>query len=115
MQSVKSAVLTALQTATGLSVYFTRPPTFTTLPVISYFEVNNIGSLFADDVEIGSSLTYQVDIWGNSSLTSYANSVNTAMTGLNFVRTLSQDLYEQDTKIYHKVMRFRLEISDPSF
>lgn len=121
MQSIKSAVLTALQTNTALSTlygqkfYFQYPPEFLNLPVGSYFEMNNAGNLFADNQEIGSEIIFQIDLWGNSSLTSYALGVDSSMTSLDFTRISSLDLYEPDTKIYHKAMRYRLDISDPNF
>lgn len=121
MLSIKSAVLTALQTSTALSTlygqkfYFHFPPDFTNLPVGSYFELENTGNLYADDQEIGSELIFQIDLWGKTSLTNYAIDVNNVMTSLDFSRISSQDLYEADERIYHKSMRYRLDISDPNF
>jgi len=121
MQSIKSAVLTALQSASALSTlygqkfYFQYPPDFLNLPVGSYFELDNTGNLFADNQEIGSEIIYQIDLWGKSSLTSYALGVDSAMTSLDFTRIQSLDLYENDSKIYHKSMRYRLDYSDPNF
>lgn len=121
MQSIKSAVLTALQTYSALSTlqgqkfYFHYPPDFLNLPVGSYFEVDNFGNLFADDQEIGSEITFQIDLWGKTSLTSYALAVDAVMTGLDFVRITSQDLFETDTKIMHKSLRYRRDYSDPNF
>lgn len=121
MQSIKSAVLTALQTNTALSTlygqkfYFQHPPDFLNLPVGSYFEVNNIGNLFADNQEIGSEITFQVDLWGNTSLSSYALGVDSTMTSLDFTRIQSLDLYEETERIYHKSLRYKLDYSDPGF
>ena len=121
MQSIKSAVLTALQTNSALSTlygqkfYFHYPPDFLNLPVGTYFELGNVGNIFADNQEIGSEIIFQIDLWGNSSLTSYALGVDSAMTSLDFTRIAAPDLYEKDTKIFHKSMRYRLDISDPNF
>ncbi len=119
MQNIKTTVLTALQTATALSTltgfYFQYPPDFTDLPLLTYFEVDNIGNLYADDQEIGSEIVFQIDLWSQASLSSYALAVDDIMTGLGFARITSQDLYEVDTKIYHKVMRYRIDYSDPDF
>lgn len=121
MLSIKSAVLTALQTSTALSTlygnkfYFHFPPSFTNLPVGSYFEVDNIGNLYADNQEIGSEIIFQIDLWGKTSLTNYALAVDSVMTTLDFTRITSQDLFENDTLIYHKSMRYRLDISDLNF
>lgn len=121
MQSIKSAVLTALQTATALSTlygqkfYFHYPPDFLNLPVGTYFELDNTGNLYADNVEIGSEIIYQIDLWGKSSLTALAKAVDDVMVGLDFNRTFSTDLFETDTKIIHKSMRYKLNYSDPNF
>ncbi len=119
MQNLKSTVLSALQTATALSTltgfYFQYPPSFTALPLLSYFEVDNIGNLFADNQEIGSEIVFQIDLWSKSSLSAYALAVDAVMTGLDFVRVSAQDLYEDAEHIYHKAMRYRRDYSDPSF
>lgn len=119
MLSIKSAVLTALQTNTSLSTlngfYFSHPPDFTNLPVLSYFEVDNIGNLYGDNQEIGSEFVYQIDLWHSASLTALAAGVDSALKTLDFARIQSMDLYENDTLIYHKSMRFRLDYSDPNF
>lgn len=121
MLSIKSAVLTALQTATALStlqgqkVYFFHPPDFANLPVASYFELDNTGNLYADDEEIGSEFTYQIDLWGKTSLTALAQAIDDVMTGLDFNRIASRDLYENDTKIIHKLLQYRLDYSNPDF
>lgn len=119
MQNLKPAVLSALQTATALSTltgfYFSYPPDFTNLPLLSYFEVSNVGDLFADDQEIGSEIIFQIDLWGKASLSNYAIAVDSAMATLDFTRIYATDLYETDTKIFHKAMRFRRNYSDPNF
>jgi len=119
MQNIKTTVLTALQTATALSTltgfHFQYPPDFTNLPLLSYFEVDNIGNLYADDQEIGSEIVFQVDLWGKTSLSNYALAVNSAMVTIDFARIQSLDLYEVSDKIYHKVMRFRHDYADPNF
>ena len=128
MQSVKSAVVTALQTSsalttllgTGQRILFQRPigEATATFPRITYFEVDNRGNLFADDQEIGSEIIFQINLWGTASLTAIAkevDSIMTNMTDLDFVRVSAPDLYEQDTKIHHKPMRYRLDYSDPDF
>ena len=119
MQNLKSTVLSALQTATALSTltgfYFQYPPDFINLPMLSYFEVDNTGSLYADDQEIGSEITFQIDLWGRAGLSNYKNAVNTIMTGLGFSRKASPDQYEKDAQIYHSPMRFQIQVSDPDF
>lgn len=121
MQNIKTTVLTALQTATALATlqgnkfYFHHPPDFTNLPVGSYFELSNSGNLYADDIEAGSEIIFQIDLWSKTSLSSLALAVDDVMVGLDFNRVLSEDLFEIDTKIYHKSMRYRIDYFNPSF
>jgi len=121
MLSIKSAVLTALQTNSAMSTlygqkfYFSNPPDFLNLPVGSYFELDNTGNLYADDQEIGSEIIYQIDLWSKASLTAYALGVDSAMTSLDFSRIQSLDLFETDTRIFHKSMRYRIDLSDFNF
>lgn len=125
MQSVKSAVVTALQTSTALTtllgtgerIFFHYPADSETtiFPRITYFELDNQGSLYADDQEIASEITFQIDLWSKTSLTGIAKEVDTIMTGLDFVRISAPDFYEKDTKVHHKPMRYRLDYSDPDF
>jgi hypothetical protein len=122
VQNIKSSVLSALQTATALStlngVYFFYPPNFIGLSAsvtLSYFEVDNLPNLFADNQEIGSEIVYQIDLWSKISLSNYTLAVDAVMTGLDFARITAQDLYEKDNSIYHKAMRYRKDHSDPNF
>ena len=118
MQNLKPTVLTALQTASALSTltfYYFYPPDFTNLPCGSYFELDNTGNLYADNQEIGSEIIFQIDLWGRDSLSDYAIAVDTAMTGIDFVRIAAVDLYEQAEHIYHKSLRYKIDYSDPTF
>lgn len=124
MQSIKSAVLTALQTSTALTtllgsgtrIFFQYPDSAgsTLFPRITYFELDNFGNLFADDQEVGSEIDYQIDVWSKASTTAIAKEVDSIMTALDFVRQSAPDLYETDTKIFHKPMTYRLEYQDPN-
>lgn len=119
MQNIKSTVLSALQTATALATltgfFFNYPQDFINLPVLSYFELDNKGDLYADNIEIASEMIYQIDLWGRQNLSNFGLGVNSAMTSIDFARISSIDLYEQDVKLYHKSLRFRLDVSDPNF
>jgi len=121
MLSIKSAVLTALQTNSAMSTlygqkfYFHFPPDFLNLPVGSYFELGNVGNLYADNQEIGSEIIFQIDLWGKTSLTNYALGVDSAMTSLDFTRIQSIDLFETESKIFHKSLRYKIDISDFNF
>lgn len=110
MINLKSNVYSALNAITAISdrVYFFYPDDFTTLPCVSYYEITNKETAGADDDEYQSEIEFIVDVWSKSSseISSIALEVNTAMQGLGFKRTASRDMSEQDTKIYHKNMKF---------
>ena len=121
MQNIKESVVSALKTYTALTtlvsdrIYFHYPNDFTTLPAISYFEMSNVGDLYADDVEIGSEIVFQIDIWSTTSTSAIALLVDIVMVAEGFTRSASIDLFEKDTKIHHKSMKYRTDISDPNF
>lgn len=121
MENIKASVVSALKTATALytlvadRIYFHYPDDFNTLPAVSYFEYNNSPDLFADDVEIGSEIIFQVDVWSTASTSAIALVVDDVMVSEGFTRASARDLYEPDTKIHHKSMLYRTDYLDPDF
>lgn len=98
----------AQQLGTGTRIHFQYPLGFddNNLPCITYKEEDNVGELFADDEELGANISFIIDVWGKQSISAIIIKVNEIMNGLGFYRVKSQDLYENDTQIYHKAMRF---------
>lgn len=105
MISKKEDIMTALQTIA--ETYQSFPNTFTTMPCISFYEMDNSEAQHADDKEIASKLEYVIDIWSNASTTSLTNQVNEKMQELGFKRTQCIDQYEKDTGIHHKHLRYK--------
>lgn len=75
-------------------------------PRITFFELNNTDSFYVDDAAAGSDVSFQIDIWSKGSTSAIAEQVDITMKSLNFKRGSSPDLYESDTKIFHKALRF---------
>lgn len=75
-------------------------------PRITFFELTNLPEDYADDQAISTLVHFQVDIWHLSSTTRIAQEVNRVMEELDFVRSSTADMYEEDTKIYHYALRF---------
>jgi hypothetical protein len=73
---------------------------------MTYFCYNEQGEAWAENVEIKTGYYVQVDLWSKEDCTELAEQVKAAMITAGFTRTTAQDLYEDDTKIYHKAMRF---------
>lgn len=91
-------------------VYYIRPPTAkNTFPYITYFEVSNYESDSADDEEYADNIEIQVDIWqkGGSTIP-IAREVQRVLRKLGFVHNAMPDMYEPDTQIFHKAIRFTI-------
>lgn len=78
-------------------------------PRITYFEYNNIDSDYAEDEATASQVFIQVSVWAQDAahLSPIAAEVDTTMRSLGFYRTSATDLYEDDTKVFHKALRYR--------
>lgn len=73
---------------------------------ITYFCYNEQGEEWAENKEIATGFYIQVDIWSKTNYTTLAKNVKKALEDVGLIRTTTQDLYEKDTEIYHKGMRF---------
>lgn len=115
MINLKPAVLEALeenQTLVSLlggkRIYQIKAPTASEYPRITFFEMTNFDDHYADDSALSSEIHMQIDIWSQDGKTSaIAQEVDKTMKGLGFKRTSAIDLFEDDTKIYHKAMRYQ--------
>jgi uridylate kinase len=79
----------------------------TKYPRITFFEMENMDNNFADDTAISSDIYLQIDVWSKGSTTKIAQEVDKTLKQLQFSRTSATDLYENDTAIFHKAMRYR--------
>ncbi|EJP6471359.1 hypothetical protein NHI66_000607 [Clostridium botulinum] len=74
---------------------------------ITFFCYNEQGERFADDAEIITGFYMQVDIWGKENIEQLKINTVKLLKKASFIkRPGAQDLYEPDTKIFHKVLRF---------
>lgn len=79
------------------------------LPAISYYEVDNRPETTADDREYSTAVEYVVDIWAKKvdQMLDLAGQVDDALTELGLTRSFTTELYEPETKLRHKPMRYR--------
>jgi hypothetical protein len=75
-------------------------------PYITFFCYNEQGEKFADDVEIETGFYIQVDIWSKGNIEQLKVNVIKLLKAAGFKRKTAQDLYESDTQLYHKCIRF---------
>lgn len=113
MKNIKTTVVSTLKADTTLKglvsdrVIFYALPDSPVFPSITYYEQNNSPALVGDGKELTSESVMVIDIWATGSTTAIAQAVDSVMAGLNFRREFAGDLYESDTRVYHKSMRYR--------
>ncbi len=79
-------------------------------PYITFFTYLDKPEQHADDKELVTRHYVQIDIWSKGDYTELVKTVNQRMTAAGFRKQNFYDLYEEDLKIYHKVMRFIKEV-----
>lgn len=111
MKNIKPQILKKLKEISDVEVSYFYPQNWSKLPAVSYYEMENSVASRADDGEYSSNIAVQIDIWAKtpSKCSSLAIQANKKMEELEFIRTLAVDLFEQETKIYHKSIRFEKE------
>jgi len=90
---------------TNIPVYFLYTPDLLTQYIVFaiYYET---GEQWADNTETLTNYFVQVDVYSKSDYTDIVLNVMTLMKNAGFTRTSAMDLYESDTKYYHKAIRF---------
>jgi hypothetical protein len=116
MINVKPEVLAALEENTDLLALLGGPHIYqlkapeSLNKYITLFELTNFDSAWADGTAFMAEVHLQVDVWVKGDSTSpIAAEVDKTMKTLGFKRTGSADLYEDDTEIYHKALRYVTE------
>lgn len=80
---------------------------------ITFHEYLASGEEYEDDEETLTAHYIQIDLWSKSDYTDLALKVKKLLIDAGFKRLNEIDLYEEDTKIYHKGLKFYyLEESD---
>lgn len=90
---------------TGVPVTF-QTYTGAATTYITFFEYNQQGALFADDTEQETRYSVQIDVWSKGNYKSLVGQVRVLMINSGFIRNSEAELYEDDTKVFHKVFRF---------
>ncbi|TCT14576.1 hypothetical protein EDC18_10557 [Natranaerovirga pectinivora] len=73
---------------------------------ITFNEYNQRGEGFEEDEEIFTGHYIQVDIWSKEDYEELVNKTKALLRDAGFKRLDEVDLYEKDTGLYHKGMRF---------
>ncbi|MFE0619719.1 hypothetical protein [Bacillus altitudinis] len=76
-------------------------------PKITFFELTNLDNRYAGDQAVSSSIHFQIDVWHNSNTSKISSAANRVMESLGFVRSGTNSLYEENVKVYHKILRYK--------
>jgi hypothetical protein len=117
MINLKPAVLQALESNQALvsllggkRIYQLVAPNANEFPRITFFEMTNFDDQYADDSAVSSEIHMQIDVWSKGSTSAIAQEVDKTMKSIGFQRSSAIDLYENDTQVYHKAMRYKTQI-----
>lgn len=113
MINVKPEIVSALESNEALlsllggpRIYQIKAPDAEEFPRITFFELTNFDTAYADDQAIASEVHIQIDIWSKESTSDIAIEVDRTMKSLSYKRDSSADFYEADTKVFHKALRY---------
>jgi len=75
-------------------------------PYIEYAIYDEEGALYAEGDELATDYYVQVDIFSKGDYSALEDAIRSKMKDAGFARNSGADLYEPDTMLYHKAMRF---------
>lgn len=100
-----------LNLTTDKKVYFLHASN-SNPPYIEYEFYDENGEEWAENKEIATNYYIQVDIFSKTDYTDLENKIKEILTNAGFNRSMSADLYENDTKLFHKAMRFLVTLEN---
>lgn len=75
-------------------------------PYIEYLFYDENGAAWEEGKEISADYYLQVDIFSQGNYTNLENKIKEKLISAGFERDMAADMYEDDTKLFHKAMRF---------
>lgn len=80
--------------------------TGTATTYITFFQYNEMGVVFAEDSEQETRHSIQIDVWSKGNYVDVVKQVKKLLKEIGFLRVNVHEFYEDDTKIFHKVLQF---------
>lgn len=101
----------ALKQIPNSQTFFVYPAAWPEQPiaVITYSCLNDVAGAYADDREYTTDITVKIDVWHDNPDTVHevSKEVIRQMRGIGYERKFVCDLYERETGLHHKTMRFQ--------
>lgn len=101
--NINSLIISTLQ---PLGVPVSRTHTGTETTYITFFEFNQRSHMDADDAELKTCHSMQVDIWSKGDYIDLVKQVKERLIEVGFTRSMETEQYEDEIKTYHKIIRF---------
>ena len=119
MKAVKIDIVTALKASAALvslcstRIYSGWPPSVATYPCVGFYRIAGQKGTADGKLSARTNELYPVDCFALTRLEteSMEAAIDAALSGLNWIVTAEHgpDLYEPDTKLFHKVLRYRIK------
>ncbi|AUN26224.1 prohead protease [Clostridium botulinum] len=77
---------------------------------VEYEIINEYGTEYSEGNENFTTYIVQIDIFSTGDYTALENTVKRIMIHNGFNRDMAADLYEKETGLYHKAMRFNISL-----
>ncbi|MBS4539824.1 prohead protease [Clostridium sp. D2Q-11] len=87
-------------------VYFLKKSQDVQPPYVTYRIYDEGGEDWTENREVATNYYVQVDIFSKGSYSELERLIKEKMINACFIRTASVDLYEEETELYHKAIRF---------
>ena len=91
-------------------VYFLHANNPNKVLYLEYEIINEYGVEHSENNEDYTTYSVQIDIFSNGDYTTLENTVKKVMLNAGFNRDMAADLYEKDTGLFHKAMRFNISL-----
>lgn len=93
----------------GNKIYLLKAPDNTVAPYIEYEILNENGSLYAENEELATTYIVQIDVFTKGSYTAIVKVIKKLMKENGFMKEFGGSQYEEDSKLFHYVLRFNIE------
>lgn len=89
--------------------YLLKAPDNTAAPYIEYEILNENGSMYAENEELETTYTIQIDVYTKGSYTKIVKIIKKIMKEKGFLKEFGGSNYEEKSKLFHYVLRFNYE------
>lgn len=79
-------------------------------PYVEYEILRESGGSYSEGKETFTNYLVQVDIFSQNDYSDLEREIKTAMLNAGYSRDQARDLYEKETKLKHKAMRFNISL-----